>query len=240
MVAVASEMYWAVETIVYTVPFSVTVSSSGWLSVSSESLLIGSLRSCSSACSASASACERARSIEVARLVLFEARERADDDQREQQRADEHLDQRVAVSEASDATTDRRSARARSRAEKVRIITRRGWTTTFSALHRRAFSIGRRAHRCLSARWPERLQCGAARGTGVSVTRWSPKPQRQVRFLGPPLAPDSEISASVAAALGQSDLPVPHDGGLLGRLARAIALFPRFLVALGVPNTNGE
>jgi hypothetical protein len=27
------------------------------------------------------------------------------------------------------------------------------------------------------------------RGTGVSVTRWSPKPQRQVRFLGPPLKP---------------------------------------------------
>src|SRR4051812_33544309 len=26
-----------------------------------------------------------------------------------------------------------------------------------------------------------------ARGTGVSVTRRSPKPQRQVRFLGPPL-----------------------------------------------------
>ena len=26
------------------------------------------------------------------------------------------------------------------------------------------------------------------RGTGVSVTRRSPKPQRQVRFLGPPLA----------------------------------------------------
>jgi hypothetical protein len=28
----------------------------------------------------------------------------------------------------------------------------------------------------------------APRGTGVSVTRWSPKPQRQVRFLGPPLS----------------------------------------------------
>jgi hypothetical protein len=28
---------------------------------------------------------------------------------------------------------------------------------------------------------------GPPRGTGVSVTRWSPKPQRQVRFLGPPL-----------------------------------------------------
>jgi hypothetical protein len=28
------------------------------------------------------------------------------------------------------------------------------------------------------------------RGTGVSVTRWSPKPQREVRLLGPPLWPD--------------------------------------------------
>jgi hypothetical protein len=27
----------------------------------------------------------------------------------------------------------------------------------------------------------------APRGTGVSVTRWSPKPQREVRLLGPPL-----------------------------------------------------
>lgn len=31
------------------------------------------------------------------------------------------------------------------------------------------------------------LQCALARGTSVSVTRRSPKPQRQVRFLGPPL-----------------------------------------------------
>src|SRR4051812_1255753 len=31
----------------------------------------------------------------------------------------------------------------------------------------------------------------AAGGTGVSVTRRSPKPQRQVRFLGPPLRPEA-------------------------------------------------
>gem|GEM_PF-2771769 len=34
------------------------------------------------------------------------------------------------------------------------------------------------------------LQCPFPRGTGVSVTRWSPKPQREVRLLGPPPQPD--------------------------------------------------
>ena len=43
---------------------------------------------------------------------------------------------------------------------------------------------------------PQRPELPANRyfwGTGVSVTRRSPKPQRQVRFLGPPSALQSQI-----------------------------------------------
>ena len=49
---------------------------------------------------------------------------------------------------------------------------------------------------------PARTMACSPRGTGVSVTRRSPKPQRQVRFLGPPLAwqrrmPEKHVTLAV-------------------------------------------
>src|SRR5271165_4271212 len=104
----------------------------------------------------------------------------------------------------------------------------RRWTPVVGGLQRPAAPVrGPRRHaRAPGPREVERrgepLQSRFPRGTGVSVTRWSPKPQRQVRFLGPPLEHPRRI---------------PHrSAGFGGSLVRhALALLRRALASAARP-----